>query len=300
MHPHSPSCLSVGGGTTDDDCICDANKFVIYHKNCCDGQGAATAFYSKHSMAEFWPGVYNEVIPDVAGRDVYLVDFSYPIDVIKTLLTVVRSLTIIDHHKTAIDELKDLDHPKFTKIFDLNRSGAVLTWAWCWPDKPVPQMLMYIEDRDLWRFTQRYTREVNAYLYSLDFDLSAWYSFLRDPDFGRAFEHIVKIGAALMRQDEKRTKSLVKNARKLVIGGLTVPAVNTNGFHASEVGHELAKDQLFAATYFDIKDGRVFSLRSSAESTIDVSAIAKEYGGGGHVHAAGFKVTFAQAQAFEP
>jgi uncharacterized protein len=299
MNSHSPSCLSAGGGTYDDECICDVNKFVIYHAGCCDGQGAATAFYSKHPLAEFWPGVYNDPIPDVTGRDVYIVDFSYPIDVMQSLLSVARSVTIIDHHKTAIDDLTDLEHPKLTKVFDLNMSGAVLTWMWCWPERQVPKLLMYIQDRDLWRFALQDTRAINAYLYSLEFEPVTWNFTLLDKDFSRNFEHFVTVGNALVRQDEKRTKSLLRNVRTLRIGGLDVPAVNANGFHASDVGHELAKDHLFAATYYDTKNGRVFSLRSSHDSTIDVSAVAKEYGGGGHVHAAGFKVTLAQAQAFE-
>jgi nanoRNase/pAp phosphatase (c-di-AMP/oligoRNAs hydrolase) len=45
----------------------------------------------------------------------------------------------------------------------------------------------------------------------------------------------------------------------------------------------------FSATYYDISDARVFSLRSSKDG-IDVSKVAVQYGGGGHPHAAGFKV----------
>ena len=38
-------------------------------------------------------------------------------------------------------------------------------------------------------------------------------------------------------------------------------------------------------------DGRVFSLRSTEEG-LDVSEIAKQYGGGGHKHASGFRVPY--------
>ena len=41
-----------------------------------------------------------------------------------------------------------------------------------------------------------------------------------------------------------------------------------------------------------------FSLRSSDDGA-DVAEVAKQYGGGGHRNAAGFRVSFAQAQAFE-
>jgi uncharacterized protein len=45
----------------------------------------------------------------------------------------------------------------------------------------------------------------------------------------------------------------------------------------------------FAACYWDVPNGQVFSLRS-CENGVDVSEIAKQFGGGGHKHAAGFTV----------
>jgi len=49
---------------------------------------------------------------------------------------------------------------------------------------------------------------------------------------------------------------------------------------------------------WDTPEGRVFSLRSNDEG-VDVSEVAKQYGGGGHRNASGFKVSFAAAAAFE-
>lgn len=60
----------------------------------------------------------------------------------------------------------------------------------------------------------------------------------------------------------------------------------------SEVCHELCQGEPFAAAYWDEADGtRRWSLRSSETDGVDVSEIAKLYGGGGHVHAAGFRET---------
>jgi nanoRNase/pAp phosphatase (c-di-AMP/oligoRNAs hydrolase) len=66
----------------------------------------------------------------------------------------------------------------------------------------------------------------------------------------------------------------------------------------SDAAHELAKGRPFAGCYWDTPDGRVFGLRSTDEG-VDVSAVAKQYGGGGHRNASGFRVSFAEAQAFE-
>ena len=55
-------------------------------------------------------------------------------------------------------------------------------------------------------------------------------------------------------------------------------------------GNIMSIGEPFAASYYDVKDGRIYSLRSQPEG-IDVSEIAKAMGGGGHKHAAGFKIT---------
>lgn len=81
----------------------------------------------------------------------------------------------------------------------------------------------------------------------------------------------------------------------MVIGGHRVPAANLPYTMSSDAGHELASKQPFAACYWHTPDGVAFSLRSAPDG-LDVSEIAAQYGGGGHRHAAGFKVDFAEAE----
>ncbi len=64
----------------------------------------------------------------------------------------------------------------------------------------------------------------------------------------------------------------------------------------SEIAGELAKGRPFGACYFDRQDGkRQWSLRSD-DNGIDVSAIAKSHGGGGHAHASGYEVNVAATE----
>jgi nanoRNase/pAp phosphatase (c-di-AMP/oligoRNAs hydrolase) len=58
---------------------------------------------------------------------------------------------------------------------------------------------------------------------------------------------------------------------------------------ASDIGNLLSEDVPFAASYFDSEHSRMFSLRSRPGG-LNVSLIAERYNGGGHEHAAGFKV----------
>lgn len=265
---------------------------VVFHKGCIDGQGAAAVAMKRYPQAELCEGVYQQPLPaNIAGRDVYLVDFSYPMDKLETLLESAASVTIIDHHLTAMNDLKDFEHPKLTKFLAKEHSGAVLAWKFWYPDLPTPVVLNFIEDRDLWIKAYGDTTEaICAYLYAIDFEVDTWVRFLDTQYWCMQEQKIIAAGEVLLLQERKRVVSLSKNPRWLWIGGYQVPAVNCNAYYASEVGHVLGEGKVFAATYFDIEDKRIFSLRS-ADTGLDVSAIARQYGGGGHFHAAGFAVS---------
>ena len=128
----------------------------IYHGNCADGFGAAWVFkrYADREF-DFHPGIYQDAPPDVTGRDVYLVDFSYKRAVVEEMAKVATRVVLIDHHKTAIEDLAPLIESKqIEALTDLNHSGAVLAWMWFHGNgtSNMPQLLRHIEDRDLWLF----------------------------------------------------------------------------------------------------------------------------------------------------
>ena len=70
---------------------------VIYHGNCADGFSAAWCFWRKYGTgADYVAGVYQQDPPDVTGRDVYLVDFSYKRAVVEQMLKTANSVCLID------------------------------------------------------------------------------------------------------------------------------------------------------------------------------------------------------------
>src|SRR3990167_11192571 len=81
----------------------------IYHGNCADGFGAAWVFHSYADREfDFHAGVYQDAPPDCTGRDVYLVDFSYKRAVVEEIIEVANRVVLIDHHKSALDDLAPL------------------------------------------------------------------------------------------------------------------------------------------------------------------------------------------------
>lgn len=149
---------------------------VIYHANCNDGFGAALAAWMKFGPSKdvtFIAGRYGDPAPDVAGANVYLLDFSYKRDVIARMLDEAHTLTVIDHHKTAAEDLAPLGI-----VIDQTQSGAVLAWKHFFPGTPVPPLLLYVQDRDLWRWELPQSREVSAALSVLPQDFRVWSSYL--------------------------------------------------------------------------------------------------------------------------
>lgn len=281
----------------------------IYHANCADGFGAAWAVWKRYGYdVEYVAAGYGSEPPDIAGKNVLIVDFSYKYDVLAAMSWKARRIVILDHHKTAQEDLQRLpwfdgteagvevavreqcwtqNMPEIVACFDMNRSGARMAWDYCHPSAP-PFGIRFIEDRDLWRFTMDKTRDVHAALLSYEMSFSIW-----DALFGQAERDagadLARQGEAIERRQRKDIAALLgASKRTMVIGGHEVPVANVPFHLSSDAGHVLNEGVLFAATYLDTADGRAFSLRSRGD--FDVSAIAKSYGGGGHKNAAGFKM----------
>jgi oligoribonuclease NrnB/cAMP/cGMP phosphodiesterase (DHH superfamily) len=265
----------------------------IYHGNCADGFGAAWVVRKALGEMNSHPGKYQEPPPDVTGKDVVLVDFSYKRPVLMEMAEKANSILILDHHKTSAEDLVDLP-ANVTAKFDMNRSGAMMTWEHFFPSKTPPPLLLHIEDRDLWRFALQNTRQIQANVFSFPYDFQVWDTLMATAPAALATE-----GEAIERKHFKDIRELLGvTTRYMVIGGCRVPAANLPYTMSSDAGHELAKGQPFAACYWDTPEGRAFSLRSSDDGA-DVAEVAKQYGGGGHRNAAGFKVSYAIAATFE-
>lgn len=277
------------------------NKMIcIYHGNCADGFGAAwvvnRALGKVDCGIEFVAGMYGEAPPDVTGRDVIMVDFSYKRDVLLQMAVKANTILILDHHKTAAADLVDLP-TNICAVFDMNHSGAMLTWMHFFKDMEPPQLLRHIEDRDLWKFQLPKTREIQAALFSYPYDFNVWDGLVEITEHEPM--QLAREGEAIERKHFKDIAELLKVVqRRMNIGGYNVPVANLPYTFSSDAGHIMGKGEPFAACYYDTPKGRCFSLRSEPNG-VDVSDVAKRFAGGGHKNAAGFTVPFDVAQRFE-
>ncbi len=254
----------------------------IYHANCDDGFGSAWVARHRYPGIVLQPARYGDAPPDVRGRRVLVVDFSYPRETLLQMHEEAEELLVLDHHKTAKE---DLDGLPFC-VFDMNRSGAGITWDTLFPDDLRPWLINLVEARDLWRL-EGDGHLLSRVIRSHPHDLVVWDDLATDLEDKRP--SMLAEGAALLRHENKQVDRIVRASKPWRVCGHLVPAVNTSVLQ-SEVGHRLAPGSPFAVCWVEGADGFWYlSLRSTDEG-LDVGAIARELGGGGHRNAAGCKI----------
>ena len=267
------------------------NPLCIFHSvdgtNHCDDGFAAAWVVSRYSGLpyEFHPGVYQTPPPDVTGRDVLLVDFSYKRPVLEEMAERAASLTIIDHHATAQDDLAPLlADGTIQGEFDMKRCGSRMAWDHFYQgDDDPPELLNYIQDRDLWHKAIEDGDQVITALRSYPKTFDVWDRFM----CADGVDRLRTEGRAIHRYYRMVVDALKANAAPKKIGHATVPAVNCPMMFASEVAGEIADPNLFGACYWINGDGSTtYSLRSRGD--FHVGEFATQFGGGGHKGAAGF------------
>lgn len=274
--------------------------FVIYHGTCQDGLASAWVireYYRKKVVGGrpcyFHAGRYGEDPPNVAGKDVIMVDITYKRPVMVEMAKSAKSIMVIDHHKTAKGDLVNMPANVVT-YFDMNESGASLAWKILFPGEDLPLLLQHVKDRDLWLFKMEHTKAISACLFSYGYDLDEFDMMVHAverPD-GFPYAEMIREGAAIIRRATSDINALLPVVtRRMRIGNHEVPVANLPLVFTSEAGNLLAQGEPFAACYWDTPTGRVFSLRST-EGGEDVSVIAEKFGGGGHRNASGFSVPF--------
>lgn len=268
-------------------------KNICFHHNDPDGRASgAIVRYALGPDVQLIESDYDSTpIPwDIVAQaeKVIVVDFSFPIDVMVNLAEG-RELVWIDHHKSAIAELTGIadDWPG---IRDISEAACVLTWKYFFPERPVPEAIVLIGDRDIWRWSEENTGSFNESLYNQDHeagDTAFWKPLLENNP--STLKKMIEEGAWL-REISLRNVERLMTARSFEVrfeGHHTLAAnVNGNG-DIGNYGRERDYDIVYC--YVDqMQDGVLTTNVTLYSAKVDVSVIAQRYGGGGHAGAAGF------------
>lgn len=276
-----------------------ANYKCLYYKNCLNGYVSAFEVFKKFPDAEFVPMAHHHPVPEVYGVDVIMIDFPINRQKLVEMANVARSILIIDHHKTAKEELStDIDPlPDNVKtVFDLDHCGAVLAFKHFNPGRPVPFLNRLIEDWNLMTYKYRQTRAFSESFYldiikaNVPFD--EFCLIQSDEDW---IDRMTVSGYKKLDEKEALVKKLESTATLTRWDGKTVATVvleKLNDAPVSDLGDALCKNLKcdYAEIIYPADDGTgiIHSLRSTRDC--DVSDIAEKLNGGGHFHDARYKI----------
>jgi oligoribonuclease NrnB/cAMP/cGMP phosphodiesterase (DHH superfamily) len=219
------------------------------------------------------------------GETIVIVDFSLQKEgEFQKLLAITENVIWIDHHKTAIEKHGDLN------VRGIRRDGTAgceLTWEFFYPNIAVPPVVKLLGDYDVWAF--KYGEDTNKLqtgirLYKTSPTSEEWLRWL-DPKYYPAKE--LEKGQISLKYRDNYYAELVKSWSFFTeFEGHKVIACNA-GSVSSQLFDSVSEDYDIMMPF--VFDGKQWTVSLYTKKDIDVSEIAKKYGGGGHKKAAGFQ-----------
>lgn len=236
-------------------------------------------------------------------EQVYIVDYSISPDEMRELLNITKDVTWIDHHKTAIEKYKEFEHEIRGVRYD-GVSGCMLTYCYIHhmtargkgKIKPfdismtedAPMFTKLIDDWDVWKFdygddTRYFQVAFNAYDFS-PCNYAQWDKLLT---IENAEKNMIEQGKIMTQYRDNWAKNYMKLGFETEFEGHKCFAVNL-GCCNSDYFKSLPEGKYEILMPF-VFDGNIYTV-SLYSTTVDVSEIAKKYGGGGHKGASGFQI----------
>ncbi|HEY5582291.1 MAG TPA: phosphoesterase, partial [Rhodoferax sp.] len=224
----------------------DPQPLILYHgRNCPDGFSAALAawlFYA--GRAEFLGLDHGDIksitdLPALDGRAVYILDFSFSPEITRQIEERAAKLVMLDHHKSAADKLTGFACRCGVVHFDMHKSGARLAWEFFHPEQTVPDLVRFVEDRDIWVWQYP---ESAGFLAALDmepFEFERWRDIAA---FDAAqLASYVERGRAMDEKFSKLAFDIAEGALPISFNGQRGLMVNASGVFHSLVGEILSR-----------------------------------------------------------
>jgi hypothetical protein len=285
---------------------------IVYHGPCSDGTGGLWAScHYKPIKNRYACKAGTNPQGDYRGMNVIFVDICPKIDYLMDLVNIAKYVVILDHHKSSEQMIKD----NFAQLsiitnlhieFDMSRSGCQMAWDYFFDSQPRPFFIDYMGDRDLWTWKLPGSHEINTGLMELgyidSYDLTKLTGLLENSEekikylesSGKLIETCNKreidIGLANAIEVNMKWKDLTY---RIWLGGNINPALR------SDLGNALCSKPFkdgtmpdFSASWqFDPKSNEWWiSFRGTPAISPDLSALASNYGGGGHPMASGITI----------
>lgn len=275
----------------------------IYHNKDLDGICSGAIIKKKYPHATMIGWDYGEPIPEElvdCDCEVIMADISFPMDDMARVARWVGKnyFTWIDHHKTAIEDYRTSGILGIDAFVKEGVAACELTWI-ILIDEPIPYVVRLLGAYDTWRQNDPnmdWDAEILPYQYGMrsivGLSVDTMVDCLDAASSDMDILVVIGIGKSLLIYENQQNQMIAEKAafEKLLWGYVAICLNTQTRGSAAFHGVYTPEDYEIMVTYcYDGKEVWKFSLRTTHDN-IDVSAIAKQYGGGGHAKAAGFSV----------
>jgi oligoribonuclease NrnB/cAMP/cGMP phosphodiesterase (DHH superfamily) len=267
----------------------------FYHKSDLDGHCSGAIIKERYPECEMIGVDYNDKLDLEAikpGEPVFVVDFCFSTGEM-VQLEGKAMLCWIDHHKSSIDKMAELslDIAGFREI---GQAGCELTWKWLNPDTIMPLPVYFLGRYDVWAHEE--DEDILIFQQGMKAEKDTlpgapiWKAlFAIDTPEDALLDDILRTGHIILDYQNKQNAEYAANmAYEAEFHGLRAIVLNKpySNSQAFDSVYDPAKHDIMVTFGVKPKEYR-YSMYATKEN-VDVSEIAKKYGGGGHKGAAGF------------
>jgi len=269
-------------------------SMCFYHSSDLDGYTSGAIIKDAYTDTVLVPWSYGNKIPEIPNHtDVFLVDLSFPIEEMQKLNNR-ESINFIwiDHHKSAIE---DADSHGFNPlgIREIGKGACELCWNYCHGDQIVPRTVKLLSQYDVWdnSDSDNWENSILPFQYGMRTICDNPDSFptplLHEEDADLLIDSLIDKGRGILDYQKSLNTKACKSAFGRIFHGYKAVCVNSSFFNSTTFSGilEIETFDLMINCQFN---GVNWALSFySTNKNVDCSRIAKMYGGGGHLQAAG-------------
>lgn len=274
----------------------------IYHSRDLDGMCSGAIIKKRYPEAtligfDYGQGLQKllDLIP--AKEPIIMADVSLPmVDMLLLSEHSGRQLTWIDHHASAIADYKSFfiqNDGLITSVLEDGIAACEGTWKYLFPDKDMPRAVELLGQYDTWRNQDKskWDNEIIPFQFGMRMDINSAETFPQEMLTNKApVDYIIEIGNVIIKYQSAQNSLAMHGSFVIDFEGLRVLACNGGGFNSQ--AFESKWDEEFHDAMMPFKfNGEKWTFSLYTTKDIDLSVIAKKYGGGGHKKACGFMMT---------
>jgi len=285
---------------------------VIYHIRDLDGHSSGAICKKKYPDAiligfdygqDIWAKL-NNVGGNLAEHNVIMIDVSLKMPEMFDLAKNCKSLTWIDHHISAIREYEAVigqAPTNFNAVLENGIAACEVGWKYLFPNEKMPTAIKLLGEYDTWRNTdmEHWNNNILPFQFGMRLNCNSPQTFPMTlletkgqfPQANeKAVEKVIETGKIILEYQRKQNEAACRSAFEFEFEGLRAICLNGGGLNsdAFKSVYNPEKHDIMMPFRFNGREW-IFSMYSN-KPDIDVSVIAKKWGGGGHKGAAGFQV----------